>query len=333
MKRRFHNLSIYRIIATILIIQFHVFFLTNVNALNNEYLLSKFMQGLTALSGFLYSQKIISDYKGFYLTNFKKIAIPAIISVLFMATWNLAAMFANSNFIYLSLFSGIRPYNGAFLLQFGNFYYIGYILLCYLITPLLQRGDKYSNIIIALSIIIEIILAFFMGSSSIILSYILGYYIGRKSFEHYVDETKEFEVKRFLFWLGLLIATLGLFFVTRIYNFNEDYILKNLMNTINIFVSTIFGVATLFLFAYIFRFINKYRGNIKLLSYTDKLSYILYLFNQCFMVGAMDVTIYFDNLFIDYVFIYGFTFIASILTLTVYDLLFNKKKTKFIKGA
>ena len=88
MKRRFHNLSIYRIIATILVIQFHIFFLFNTYQLHGEYLFSKLVQGLTALSGFLYSQKLIKDIKSFYLGNLKKIAIPALLVLGFMAIWN-----------------------------------------------------------------------------------------------------------------------------------------------------------------------------------------------------------------------------------------------------
>ena len=326
MKRKFYNLSIYRILATILIIQFHVFYLTNLSALNNEYLLSKFMQGLTALSGFLYSQKLLKDYKSFYLGNIKKLAIPALLVILFMATWNLGYMFAHQEFNYLSLFMGVRPYNNAPQLLFGNFYYIGYILICYLITPILQRCDKFSNITIVLTIVIEVLIGFFMGSASIIISYIIGYYIGKKSFKDMTDPDKKYDFKILIQYILILLVGLFGFLLTRRYQFNDSYFLKNLMNTINNFSGTIFGVATFFLFAYMFRFVNKTNKNIALLNYTDKLSYVLYLFNQAFMVGSMSVLSFSKYVVLDYIYVYGFTILASMLVQFVYDFLFNKKK-------
>ena len=79
MKKRLNNLSIYRLVATILVLQFHLFFILYSRAIPYEMLLSKGVQGLTALSGFLYSQKIIKDNKKFILTNLKKILVPALV--------------------------------------------------------------------------------------------------------------------------------------------------------------------------------------------------------------------------------------------------------------
>ena len=79
MKKRFTNLSIYRLIATICVLQFHIFFILYARAIPYETLLSKGVQGLTCLSGFLYSQKVITDNKKFILENFKKVIFPALV--------------------------------------------------------------------------------------------------------------------------------------------------------------------------------------------------------------------------------------------------------------
>ena len=123
------------------------------------------------------------------------------------------------------------------------------------------------------------------------------------------------------------------FLLTRRYQFNDSYFLSNLMNTINNFSGTIFGVATFFLFAYLFRFVNKTNKNIAILNYTDKLSYILYLFNQAFMVGSMSVLSFSDYLLVDYIYVYGFTILSSMLVQFVYDLLFDKKKVGVKHGS
>ena len=54
MERRLNNLSIYRIIATICVLQFHIFYIIYDRSIPYEMLLSKGVQGLPALSGFLY---------------------------------------------------------------------------------------------------------------------------------------------------------------------------------------------------------------------------------------------------------------------------------------
>ena len=59
--KRFNNISLYRLIATLCILQFHIFYILFARAIPYEMLLSKGVQGLTALSGFLYSQKLITD--------------------------------------------------------------------------------------------------------------------------------------------------------------------------------------------------------------------------------------------------------------------------------
>ena len=55
MAKRFNNLSIYRIVAALAVLVFHIFYIMIPRAIPYETLLSKFVQGLTALSGFLYS--------------------------------------------------------------------------------------------------------------------------------------------------------------------------------------------------------------------------------------------------------------------------------------
>ena len=141
-KKRFDNLSIYRLIATICVLQYHVFFILYARDIPYETMLSKGVQGLTALSGFLYSQKAITDLKKFYLGNLKKIIIPAAVCFLFMAIWNLVAMFIMRDYNYIGLFFGHRAFNDGLLFQPANYYYLGYIFIAYLITPILQRQDK-----------------------------------------------------------------------------------------------------------------------------------------------------------------------------------------------
>ena len=181
-KQKFYNLSLYRLIATICVLQFHIFFILYNRAIPFETLLSKGVQGLTAMSGFLYSQKIIKDCKGFYLKSLKKLLIPALVCVSIMALWNLVYMLIAKNYDYISLFFGHRVWNDGLLFQPANFYYLAYIFGCYLITPLLQKGKTIKIITISTLLIAEIILAFFLGQPIIIIPYLIGYLIGEWRF-------------------------------------------------------------------------------------------------------------------------------------------------------
>ena len=238
--KRLNNLSLYRIVATICILVFHIFYLLYARAIPYEMLLSKGVQGLTALSGFLYSQKLITDTKKFYWTNFKKIIIPATVCILFMVTWDVIAMLITQNFDVMQIFFMHRPYNGGLVVQPGNYYYLLYIFICYLITPVLQRNDKWSVLVVATAVLAEFSIRFFFGPSIIICSYIIGYYIGRKWFKTYTDTEQKYSVGALFLWIGVLALSVGLYIMLIVNPISGNYFLNHLQSlTINI-LKTIF---------------------------------------------------------------------------------------------
>lgn len=311
-KKRFDNLSIYRFIATICVLQFHIFFILYARDIPYETLLSKGVQGLTALSGFLYSQKLIKDLKGFYLGNLKKIVIPAVVCFLFMALWNLIAMFIIKDYNYIGLFFGHRAFNNSLLFQPANYYYLAYILIAYLITPVLQRMDKYAYSTAILAIILEIVIGFFFGPSIILSAYIVGYLIGKKAFAKYVDIETPYSVPRLLFWIFVTALTVGLYIVMVEFPMGEGYFRVHLSSATKNILQSSFGVATFFLAAYIFRWVNRYKSW-SFLSYFDKLTLIIYLMNQAFMVGAMNVTLWVSDMWLKITLVYIFTIGSSVL--------------------
>ena len=233
MKKRLNNLSIYRLIATICVLQFHVFFILYNRAIPFEMLLSKGVQGLTALSGFLYSQKAIQDNKKFLLNNLKKIIIPASVCFAVMVLWNFVYMLIFQNWNYISLFFDHRVYNNGLLVQPGNYYYIGYIFICYLITPILQRNDKWSLFTVLGVLLVELTVGYFFGSSIIAMSYIAGYYIGKKLFKQLTDEEEKFNIPQLLMWIGLTALSVGLYAVLVFNSFGDNkYLsLSNLLDS------------------------------------------------------------------------------------------------------
>ena len=320
MKKRFTNLSIYRLIATICILQFHVFFILYARAIPYETLLSKGVQGLTCLSGFLYSQKVITDNKKFFLGNFKKIIFPALVVFALMALWNLVYMFIFQSWNYINLFVDYRAYNHGLLIQPGNYYYILYIMVCYLITPILQRNDKWSLLVSLGVVLIEFTVGFFFGSSIIACCYIVGYFLGKKLFGQLTNVEEKFSVGWFLIFLLGTLAAAGLYVVLVIYPIGGNYFLVHLNSLfINILMTT-FGMGTFLVIAHAFRWVNKFPA-CPVLSFTDKISLNVYLFNQAFMCGAMNMAKVVDPMWAKTLIVYVFTIAFSILAYYLYQLI------------
>lgn len=325
--KRFNNISLYRLIATLCILQFHIFYILFARAIPYEMLLSKGVQGLTALSGFLYSQKLITDNKKFYGSNLLKLIIPALVCVLFMVTWDAIYMAITREWGY-EAFITYRAYGGRIITQADNYYYLGYIFICYLITPVLQRNDKWSVVVIVGVIAVEVLVGFFFGPAMIAVSYIAGYYIGKKWFKTYTDTAQKYSVPHLLTWTGILGTSIGLYILIHTYEFGGSYLLNRTYSLTNNIIVTIFGIATLFFFLMAFKFLNKFKG-FPPFKYTDKLSLIIYLMNQAFMCGGMAVTLYVHEWWSIMLLIYVFTIGASVLLQFISELILkaiNKPK-------
>lgn len=314
MIKRFHNISLYRLIATLLIVQFHIFYMmfTNYYSHPNMELFSKAVQGLTALSGFLYSQKVISDLKGFYLKNIKKIIIPAAICLFVMVATDLIVMLISRNYDFLFWLSQRRASNSGIVYQPNNYYYLGYITICYLITPLLQRNDKWSLITVIGVAIIELTLGFFFNIAIIALCYIVGYYIGRLAFNHYVDINIKFPLSRLFVWLGVIGLAIGLYILQIYVSFGNMYVFTHLRVLVGNIAKSMIGAASFFLFILVFRFINRFK-EIRIFKFTDKLTYVIYLMNECFMIGGMNVASWANEMYLKIILVYVFTLASSII--------------------
>ena len=317
MAKRFNNLSIYRLIATICVIIFHIFFILVNRAIPYEMLLSKGVQGLTCLSGFLYSQKLIKDTKKFYVNNLKKILIPALIAFLIMAIWNFIYMIVNQSWNYFDLFFSHRLYNNMLLIQPGNYYYIAYIFGCYLLTPVLQRKDKFSWLTIILVSILEFTLAFLNGTASIAVSYIIGYYLGSVLFKQITDKDTKFSIPTFLVIFASLALVTGLYILMIELPWTGNYFISHFYLAIRDCLLTCFGILTFLFISHLFRWTNNFKGS-KFLGFTDKLSLNAYLLNQAFMCGAMNVTLWVNDFTVGVILVFVFTISFSIITYFLY---------------
>ena len=235
-----------------------------------------------------------------------------------MLTWDVLYMAISRNWDYM-LFVTHRAYGGRIITQADNYYYLAYIFVCYLITPLLQRNDKWSVVTVVGAVLFEVLIGFFFGPAMIIVTYIAGHYIGKKAFKTYTDPEEKYSVPSLLMWTGILALSVGTYILVQTYKFGGTYWTTNLFNLTNNLIVTVFGVATFFFAMMALKFTNKFKSP-SIFRYTDRLAYIIYLMNQAFMCGAMNVTLYVDSWWAKMLLIYIFTLSASFFLQSVTDI-------------
>ena len=324
MSKRYNNLAIYRIIAALAIIEFHILFITADSAIPYETLLSKAVQGFTALSGLLYARKKIENPAPFILGVLKKLVIPALACFAFMAMWNLVYMLSTGATDYIALFFDRRVYNDALLVQPGNYYFILFIFICYAITPLLKSRHKLKTIVIAATA--ELIISFFFGLSIIIIPYIVGYLVGEHSFEEYTDA--EYRIAPILTWtIATALSLLGYALLVSLEP-PTAYVLERLYTLGKSITASAFGAASFFLITYLLKGLNRH-DEPKILLYTDRLGLTIFLMNQAFLCGAMDLSGVFNSSVLNTVLVYVATIGSAILidaVLSLFTKLLGKRK-------
>lgn len=171
------------------------------------------------MSGYLYSNKRIED-KSIWLKNrilkiLKPYWICLIIILSVICTLNRDGL---SVLKVSAAFAGIQGFGSVFLIEgLGQYWFISYILLCYLITPfVLKKIDRkfqgrhcwiWLGVAMLIGQIITIPLAlFFQFKAAYIFTYITGYCYGAR----YADGAKS-EEKRWSDILFYLIAMIGFF--------------------------------------------------------------------------------------------------------------------------
>ena len=323
--KRFHNLSLYRIVATVLVLQFHVFFLIFPRDIPYETLLRTFMLGLTALSGFLAGKRKVGDVKGFYLSKATKILLPAVFCFAFMALWILIYyLFHLDGSNYFELFMGERAYNHAAMFVAGNYYYLIFFAVCILITPVLERKDKWANLIVALVLIYEIAQSLFMtipmDSNILVLPYVFGYYVGAKKYKDYTDESEPFSIRTLMMLISGVILGLGMYIISHAVAFPEAYVYVLVQGALRGWGNFLVGTLGFFLVIYAFRFLNRFGKN-PFFAFTDKISFVLFLMNHCFFLGGTSVVAWVEGIALQALLAYVVTIASSIALTYAYDLL------------
>lgn len=308
------NLSFVRLIATLMIFSCHI-----LQGLNLElaFWVNIGVQIFFVLSGYLYSKKKIKSTKEFYKKQYKKIMTPYIILLIFMILITIiqSKEIVLSKFMLLGAFLGFQGWSGTFQ-GLTHTWFISYILLCYLITPILNRikvfnsTDNYKKTLIAFilfAIILQLSISFnvLRINGSYILLYIMGYILG--------NTNKKLYKKLCIGFIFLTIMTLPLRIMVQYY---DNYTLNNLINYFRIgvdnFISYNHGLLGITLFLLIIILSKKIKYN-TILYYSDKYSYYIYLVHQIFILNDYSLLYLTNSLTINILLILLITIASAIL--------------------
>lgn len=298
-----YSISLIRTMALFMIIACHI-----LQGLNNRlaFYVNVGVQIFFFISGYLYGKKKISDPSRFYKKQFIKILQPYIIvlfSILFVdvVIFNVPLISLKTilgNILGLGAFAGTHK-------VLTHTWFVTYILLCYLITPLLSNYLDLSNkkqidifkIIFILFVIALLVNLFGVVNFNAfwIVNYILGYIFSM----YYVKNG--YGYKKILD-LTLIVIVLLLPF--------RMYIESNLLDSTNFlilkfcdFYHVILGCG---IFLSLHRIFNKTNFSLKsrkVLDFFDKYSYFIYLVHQIFILNKYSYLFITDYLILNIIFI------------------------------
>ena len=334
MNNKNYTISIIRLISMLMIITCHI-----LQGLNNKWAfwINVGVQIFFFISGFLYGKKDIDDIKSFYIKKIKKILIPYIFVLAISLL--LEAKLLNNHYTFHQILGGFLGY-GAFI---GNIsilshtWFVSYILLCYLIIPILQNifKNKKFNENIALFFLIVILIHLFQKYGVVnieatwINNFIIGYFYSKSCKTK--NDQKKFEV--FLLVLFLIIIPLAIIYQENIPISLPDF-LSSHSNIIINYGHVMLGSV---LFIILYKIFNKLKiKNNIVLSFSDKYSYYIYLVHQIFILNSFSVLFLTKYLVINIILILVLSILSAIIIKKLSDILlyildYSYQKLKKVK--
>ena len=294
------SISMMRFISMCMIVAYHISFYYNFR--NGKWLyigVSVFL----CISGFLYAKKDISDDINFIRRSFKKILFDYYIYIILLIPFYF--LFAPD---YINIKQAVATFFFVSLVGLEHFWFIPYMLACYAITPLLSKfcaklhrfdNRQFLGILICTMAVIEIILTLFIErfDPSRIFCYVLPFMISHRL------QSSKLTMKTVLMWLIPICLILAVF-MPGVTSQLEGYF-SAIYGKIFKYSISFFGVTGFFIFYEIFKKIKLNESSImrKLLSFSDKYSYDVYLTHHVYIGKPFWISTIFESVFLNITFI------------------------------
>ena len=313
-----YSISLIRLISIIFIITCHMM------QYYNFFLAWWFNVGVQiffCISGYLYGQKKSIFPLNFYKRRFKKILHPYWITVVIFGVVEVA--FFRNDF-------SIKHFIGALLCRTTisggeHLWFIPVILMCYVITPLLNavRARKASNGLKDVIITVLITTLFFGLFASYfnpawMSCYVLGFWIGVNKQEHFFGEDV------FLVIFGILAIPLNLIQAYLSYLLKPEFISGRIYAYWSDYNHVWLGI---FIFLALMTITRNVRWGVKsrkVLDLADRYSYETYLVHQFFILGPISLMAVTSWLPLNIIIIYGCILVSSFVLKKLEGLKFSK---------
>ena len=266
------------------------------------------VQIFLCISGFLYGQKNIDNATDFYNKRLKKILIPYYL--VFISFGIIEFIFARDVFSIKSFAMGLflcSTIKGA-----EHLWFITTILMCYLITPLLQEyrnkhvhGERTIVIYSIVGVIITSILiqGFTSFNPAWICCYLIGYSLGINEKHKYISE------KVLMIIAGIIAIAGNAIQIYCDYIVNIDFTGLGIIKNYN---HVMLGVFIFLLLKVIFEKVDL-NEIAKLLKLSDKYSFEAYLVHQLLILGPFSLLTLTGNVFANILIIFLGIFALTLL--------------------
>lgn len=285
------------------------------------------------MSGFLYGTKNIEAPSVWLKRRFKRIALPYYIFVCCVFLFYL--IFARKllsiggilvNLLFLSGFSTGMP-------GIEHLWFLSYILLCYLITPILQAADcsDYQNSGAKFFWKLFAVLAFlqilnYIGVLNLIVpdlaAYIIGYYFSRRYLYHASQaagtntKAKSMNNTCMGFFIACIVTTLLVLYLEYFYQKGSMDLLYAYKDALFAWNHTLLGIS-LFLAMYLL-FSRLYgRKEVpalnRVINFSDKYSYHIYIVHQIVILGQFSCLKLTSSIVLNLAIIFAYSVFAGVL--------------------
>mgnify|MGYP003290594979 CR=1 FL=1 len=236
------------------------------------------------ISGWLYINKKFDSIKEileFYFKNAVKILTNyyIYITVVFIVLTYLNKV--PEDYINLYKITGVVP-------GLGHLWFIKYILICYLITPIFVKIIEYfkkKNIIFILAIIVPIIVSILFKQLHMIGAMINCFYFGML-LNSIKDDKHYYLIIKICFLLAFVLNSIQLYvqYVLKL----DIHTVKNL-HYLQEYAHAFLGIVCFYIFKFIYSKINISEKIKKILNYSDTYSYDVYLTHHIYILGPLSL--------------------------------------------
>lgn len=316
-------ISYVRIFSMILIFLCHLVQESNSNILNQTAQI--FNVGVFIflfISGFLFGQKKIDNIKKWYIKRGIRILIPLYIFMIGM--FILRGIVFNNGIEFDKCINYLFNVQGFFggILGARHLCFLSTLMICYLITPLLDKGkiiiNNIKQCIVGLVVIvgIQLLTCYFINTRvglqiTYVLIYIIAYFIS------YLWKRKITLIR------VLLLDIIAIIFLA-IRFFSKNYFDGSILyeNIIVIYEQIIFAISIFMTIYYLLMIINKKREISigKIIKYIDNISFYFYITHYMFLVGPVRVMNLTNNFILNSIIAIFISYILAVLLMKISEL-------------